>query len=159
MGAMKELSLVPAGLPRERAAFIIAMEREGMPERISRLIMRHATTVQRLAVAECNGDDTGFTMCPNWGLPMSHQGDFCPLCEGRNLAHGRVRKSLAGMVRAERRIALLCAQAGERRIGKPLAFVPVFSGDPRGACVKIRVPSGRSDSWDGDGMCVPTRRF
>lgn len=34
-----------------------------------------------------------------------------------------------------------------------------FGGDPRGACVKIKVPSGRSNDWGGEGVCVPTRGF
>ena len=32
-----------------------------------------------------------------------------------------------------------------------------FSGDPRGACVKLRLPSGRGNDWGGIGLhCVPT---
>ncbi len=35
-----------------------------------------------------------------------------------------------------------------------------FNGDPRGACVKLRVPSGRNNDWGGGGwICVPTRRY
>ena len=33
---------------------------------------------------------------------------------------------------------------------------PVFSGDPRGHTVKLRVPSGRTDDWGREGICVPT---
>lgn len=33
----------------------------------------------------------------------------------------------------------------------------IFSGDPRGACVKLKVPSGRTDDWAKTGICVPTR--
>jgi hypothetical protein len=33
--------------------------------------------------------------------------------------------------------------------------VPVFSGDPRGATVKLRVPSGRTNDWGATGICVP----
>lgn len=41
---------------------------------------------------------------------------------------------------------------------KALGFdTPLFSGDPRGATVKLRLPSGYSDSWGGEGFCVPTR--
>lgn len=32
---------------------------------------------------------------------------------------------------------------------------PVCSGDPRGATVKIQVPSGRTNDWGGTGICVP----
>lgn len=33
--------------------------------------------------------------------------------------------------------------------------VPVFSGDPRGATVKLRVPSGRTNDFGGTGIVVP----
>lgn len=35
------------------------------------------------------------------------------------------------------------------------ACVPVFSGDPRGATVKLKVPSGKVTDWGGVGVCVP----
>ena len=35
--------------------------------------------------------------------------------------------------------------------------VPKTSGDPRGACVKLRVPSGKTNDWGQEGICVPTR--
>lgn len=31
----------------------------------------------------------------------------------------------------------------------------VFGGDPRGCTVKITVPSGKTDDWGEDGICVP----
>ncbi|HUX02461.1 MAG TPA: hypothetical protein VMY35_15980 [Phycisphaerae bacterium] len=42
---------------------------------------------------------------------------------------------------------------------KPWGIVPTFNGDPRGAVVKLILPSGRWNSWGGkeDGFCVPTR--
>ncbi|MCL4204621.1 MAG: hypothetical protein KJ000_19205 [Pirellulaceae bacterium] len=32
-----------------------------------------------------------------------------------------------------------------------------FSGDPRGSTVRLLLPSGESNSWGGEGWCVPTR--
>lgn len=32
-----------------------------------------------------------------------------------------------------------------------------FSGDPRGCCVYLKVPSGYSDDWGGRGLCVPSK--
>ena len=32
---------------------------------------------------------------------------------------------------------------------------PVFSGDPRGCTVKLRVPSGKTNDWGQTGICVP----
>jgi hypothetical protein len=49
---------------------------------------------------------------------------------------------------AQTRIATLC---------KPFGWVPDFQGDPRGAVVKIKVPSGRTNDWGKVGICVPTR--
>ena len=30
-----------------------------------------------------------------------------------------------------------------------------FSGDPRGATIKLKMPDGRADDWGGVGICVP----
>ena len=42
---------------------------------------------------------------------------------------------------------------------KPYNVVPVFSGDPRGACVKLKVPSGRTNDCGGVGVCVATNSY
>ena len=39
---------------------------------------------------------------------------------------------------------------------EPYEVTPLFSGDPRGATVKLRVPSGYTDDWGTEGICVPT---
>lgn len=52
--------------------------------------------------------------------------------------------------RAEGRIV-----ARVRAILAPHGCEAVFSGDPRGAAVKVRVPSGATDDWGGVGICVP----
>lgn len=33
---------------------------------------------------------------------------------------------------------------------------PIFSGDPRGATVKLKLPSGKTNDWGQEGYCVPT---
>jgi hypothetical protein len=33
-----------------------------------------------------------------------------------------------------------------------------FSGDPRGATVKLKMPDGRYDDWGQEGICVPIGR-
>lgn len=49
--------------------------------------------------------------------------------------------------RAEARIRGLCSYYSVR---------PYFDGDPRGAVVKLRVPSGKNTSFGGEGLvCVP----
>ena len=38
---------------------------------------------------------------------------------------------------------------------KPYKCYPIFNGDPRGAVVKIQVPSGRTNDFAQEGICVP----
>jgi hypothetical protein len=52
-------------------------------------------------------------------------------------------------------------ELAEARIGGKLAaygIVTHFQGDPRGAVVKLRLPSGKTNDFGGEGFfCVPTR--
>lgn len=48
--------------------------------------------------------------------------------------------------KVEKQIAAVCERIGCK---------PLFSGDPRGATVMIIIPSGYSNSWGGEGVCVP----
>lgn len=49
-----------------------------------------------------------------------------------------------GQVRA--RVEKVCA---------PYGITPVFQGDSRGAVLKLKVPSGKTDDWGQVGICVP----
>lgn len=49
--------------------------------------------------------------------------------------------------RLEARIAELC---------EPFDVQPVFGGDPRGHTIKLKMPSGFTDDWGKEGLCVPT---
>lgn len=51
--------------------------------------------------------------------------------------------------RLEGRIAEAFAKIGGKGVE--------FSGDPRGCCVYLKVPSGYSDDIGGRGLCVPIR--
>jgi len=47
----------------------------------------------------------------------------------------------------------------QRRVRFTLRDKPVtvkFNSDPRGAAVKLVLPSGRADDFGGEGYCVPT---
>jgi len=44
-------------------------------------------------------------------------------------------------------------------LGSNNRFTPCFSGDPRGATVKLKVPSGKTNDWGQIGVCVPTRDY
>lgn len=54
---------------------------------------------------------------------------------------------------AEKRVEALAESLGE-------GWGVILQGDPRGACVKLTMPSGYCDDWPGNtGFCVPTRRI
>lgn len=40
----------------------------------------------------------------------------------------------------------------------PYDVTPKFGGDPRGCTVKLQVPSGKTDDWGAEGICVPIDR-
>lgn len=133
--------------------FIAAMQREGMPVSVARLILRHANTYQRLAVRECNGDDwQSGDLVP---CPSDERAPSCPICDGTHGRHDRVTRSSVRMGRCQALIQQIVAD-----VWAPVKYPVVFSGDPRGACVRLVVPSGKSD-WGNshNGLCVPTRRY
>lgn len=51
--------------------------------------------------------------------------------------------------RAQKNVIAACSELG---------LVPDFGGDPRGYTVKVKLPSGRYNTWGGkeDGWGVPT---
>lgn len=53
----------------------------------------------------------------------------------------------------EEKVKKLCAEMRDHSYPAP---VPVFSGDPRGCVLKIRVPDGFTDDGNGEGICVPS---
>ena len=130
---------------KERHDFIASMQREFPTERgIMRLcerMMRMGASYLRLQEAQCNGDypaDNGerktkaCSVCGLYWAPSSFKvnGD-CPDC------------------RAEKNIKALCQEFPEQ-------VEPIFQGDPRGATIKLKVPSGRTEDWGQVGICVPT---
>lgn len=70
---------------------------------------------------------------------------YCRLME-RDCNTGDV--PAATVARLEAKVSAVCLEIGA-------GCVPVFSGDPRGATVKLKVPSGRVTDWGGVGVCVP----
>ena len=129
----------------ERHEFIRALEAEGVPEDVTRKVLRDATTIQRLSVAECNGDYP----CDNGERKV----EFCADCQS-----GYVRGVMAQ--RPQGPVCPNCRACGRITASlKPFNVTPVFQGDPRGCCVKLKVPSGRTDDGNREGLCVPVRRF
>jgi hypothetical protein len=125
---------------KDRDEFIARMAAEGMPLEVSRQLLSKAATLQRLAEAQCNGDwpaDNGerptvqCTECMGGWVPSVLRKGLCPDCR----TSARVK-------------ALVQALPG---------FGVILSGDPRGAVVKVTVPSGRTNDWGQNGICVPVR--
>jgi len=153
----------------ERERFQTRMEHEGMPRAVSARILRHAQTVQRLAELACSSEaaDRDQVPCPETGFAVENclcrdYGSFDQTvahCGRPGAAHGTVPRYMVQNARAKRLIREWCekAQHVPENSGRIAHFVPVFSGGPRGACVKIRVPSGATDDWGQTGICVPTR--
>jgi hypothetical protein len=114
---------------RERDEFIAHASSAGLRLDVIRLLLRNATTLQRLAEASCNGDwpaDNGerkTKVCPECGggwAPSSFarpKGEAVPVCPDCR-AQYRVRALLEGT-----------------------PFDPYFQGDPRGAVLRL-VPKG-----------------
>ena len=48
--------------------------------------------------------------------------------------------------RCEKAIRQICALLG---------CEPIFGSDPRGCTVKLKVPSGKTNDFGGEGICVP----
>ena len=127
----------------QRDRFIARMESEGLPLEATRRLLRYATTLDRLAVAQCNGD----WPADNGERPVI----FCPRCES-GFVKSTFRKSATG-----ERICPDCRTGELVSAVLPEGFTPIFNGDPRGAVLKIRVPSGATDDGGHEGICVPTR--
>lgn len=63
----------------------------------------------------------------------------------------RCNRDLTG--REEGREVNIVKQVRELLLGSEIE--PRFSGDPRGCCLKLELPSGRSNSFGGEGWLVP----
>ena len=166
----------------EREAFLVAMSKEGVPLDVARLVLRHAATLQRLAEAQCNGDwpaDNGerptlVCACGSAWAPGAYlkHGPYQVACwrsecgwEGPATPLYRAAKEQLGththedrpttQVRTMARCPDCRAADRIKALLAPYNVVPDFSGDPRGAVVKLVVPSGRTDDWGETGLCVP----
>lgn len=74
-------------------------------------------------------------------------------CNGHQTFDGKWdEKAAARDERIELRL-----QSELTRIVKDCGVKPDFQGDPRGAVVKLQVPSGFYNDWGRGGICVPTR--
>ena len=142
---------------RERDEFIALMTQEGVPVEVARTLMRHAATLHRVAELECSSEaaDLDRVKCPQDGkLVLENGGTVLGPCLCRDYGswsdetrqHGTVPRIAVREVRHQRRVETLL---------KPYGILPVFNGDPRGAVLKLKMPSGRTNDWGQEGVCVP----
>lgn len=134
---------------RNRDEFISRMTHEGFSLDTIRALLRLGTTIQRLAVAQCNGD---------WPADNGQRDTVaCPNCE-RHWDPSTLKKHSAigpdkycEDCRAETRLPALLEGSG---------WVALTGGDPRGCTLKLfpatTTPEQRYQSW-GDYICVPAR--
>lgn len=115
--------------------------------------MRYAGTLQRLAEDDCNiaTDDAGLAKRNQKRNRIEDR--VCQLCKDITLAPLREGESLLCSAH-EAMNCSLCTKFG--LVIDPKQCLPVFSGDPRGAVLKIRVPDGYTNDFGGEGICVPS---
>lgn len=101
---------------------------------LAQLLCRHGVTYSRIQEANCNG-------CGTW---------YGESNESFNKRQERFEKQLEHKEQLlEKRIRAIVSELGE-------GFGVIFHGDPRGSTIKITVPSGRTNDWGKEGICVPT---
>lgn len=98
------------------------------------LLLRHGTTYARIQEAICNGVE--------WNRYDTNES-----FQKRQNRHEKWTEKREQQL--EKRIKEIVAGLGE-------GFGVIFQGDPRGSTVKITVPSGKTDDWGKEGICVPT---
>ena len=148
------------GICQVSGSAVFAMARENVPLAIARKVLRASVTLHRHAELECSEEwyNRDRVPCPGDGREGCDADDcLCRGCGdytepssvsyGLMAGHGTVPRGVVTMARLERRLTALLA---------PYGVTPVFQGDPRGAVVKLRMPSGRTDDGGQTGLCVPS---
>ena len=134
-----------------RDEFIEAMAQEGIPVAVARTLMRHEATLHRLAELECSSEAADRDRIKCLG-DYQHPGAAAETCLCRDYgsfdagAHGTIPRIAVKGYRVERAVEVLC---------KAHNLVPIFNGDPRGAAILLKVPSGRTNDWGQRGIAVP----
>ena len=156
------------GYQADRDWFIAKMSAEGMPVRTIRQVLRLAATIDRLAVAKCNGDfpaDHGSEwktkVCPDCGCAW-HPSAFRLRPRAARTIKAQRELSAADPIAAEKfdpRYCVDCATEAKLHAILPPGFTALTGGDPRGYTTKLIVPSGAHNTMGGreDGIGVPVR--
>lgn len=137
---------------RERDEFISRMSREGMPLDVVTSLLRYASTLQRLAVAQCNGE----WPCDNGQRKVIP----CPVCEGGYVPS--VIKGSAYLPKGEKACpdCRTAAAVTATLKGAEGVWRPVFGGDPRGAVLRLVPKDAKPEDVESGrerGIYVPAR--
>ncbi len=124
-----------------RAEFIKMMLAEGMNQWQAERLLYYSTRLDRLATAMCNGDYP----CDN-GQRKTKQ---CSKCDMGYAPESLNKYGVCPECRSQYNVEQILGGVGS-------GFEAIFSGDPRGCVLKIKVPSGRTNDWGREGICVPS---
>ena len=139
---------------RDHDEFVAIMATEGVPVDVARSLLRVGATLQRIAELRCSSEaaDRDRVPCPggaetclcrDYGSYEDQPRSSASVGDGR---HGTVPRYTVREARIEARVWALCQHHG---------LTPIFNGDPRGAVLKLKVPSGRTNDGGREGVCVP----
>lgn len=146
---------------RDRDEFIVLMAQEQVPVTVARQLLRAGATLQRIAELECDSEaaDRDRVPCPGerrdilngnrepvYPCLCQDYGSYQSFDDGTPNVHGTVPRI---------HVQEQCTQRKVRMLLAPHGIKPVFQGDPRGAVLKLVVPSGKTNDWGGTGICVP----
>ena len=152
----------------ERDYFIAHMAADGLPLYVAQRLLRYASTLDRLAVAQCNGD---------WPADNGERSgiEYCPVCEAgfvRSVFRASTVRKAADFSAHHRKTArgalLVCPDCRTEELVRAAlepfpAFTPIFGGDPRGYVLKLNTPSRaqredpQTGAISGEAVGVPTR--
>lgn len=131
---------------RERDQFVAQATADGLDLPTIDRLLRHASTLQRLAVAQCNGDYP----CDNGERKVI----FCPRC-GSGFVRSAFRTANDGS-----RVCVDCRTQELVTAVLPAGVSAVFGGDPRGAVLVLATPAHPYDESGRNGargLYVPAR--
>ena len=143
---------------KEREEFIGIAVAEGLDIETARRLMRYSTTLQRLAEAGCNGDDWRDERGPRHLVRKGNPAGQVTLCGEQLMTPEHVTAKIRTTFRVSSTTCSGCRSVrleGIARRAVPVGFGVLTQGDPRGAVLKITVPSGRTNDWGREGICVP----
>lgn len=136
----------------EKTEAVEALLQEGVPFNVACNVYRLARGMARRAELACSSEaaDRDRVPCPNEfrNTDLNNEGVPVESCLCRDHGsfdddtneHGSIPRIAVQDARAEREL---------RRTLAPYRIFPRFGGDPRGYVVKLKLPSGRSNTWGG----------